>query len=37
MAYLLFGEKLDGVSIAGMLLAAGGVVLANKGAPKATG
>jgi drug/metabolite transporter (DMT)-like permease len=34
MAYLLFGEKLDAVSIAGMLLAAGGVVLANKGAPK---
>jgi drug/metabolite transporter (DMT)-like permease len=34
MAYLLFGEKLDAVSIAGMLLAAAGVVLANKGAAK---
>jgi drug/metabolite transporter (DMT)-like permease len=34
MACLLFGEKLDAVSIAGMLLAAAGVVLANKGAAK---
>jgi len=34
MAYLLFGEKLDAVSIAGMLLAAAGVVLANRGAAK---
>jgi drug/metabolite transporter (DMT)-like permease len=34
MAYFLFGERLDAVSIAGMLLAAAGVVLANKGAAK---
>jgi len=34
MAYVLFGEKLDAVSIAGMLLAAAGVILANKGAAK---
>jgi drug/metabolite transporter (DMT)-like permease len=34
MAYLLFGEKLDAVSVGGMVLAAAGVVLANKGAAK---
>jgi drug/metabolite transporter (DMT)-like permease len=34
MAYVLFGEKLDAVSIAGMVLAAAGVVLANRGAAK---
>lgn len=31
MAFLLFGEKLDAVSIAGMLVCAVGVVLANRG------
>lgn len=34
MAYLLFGEKLDALSIAGMVLAAAGVVLANRAAAK---
>jgi drug/metabolite transporter (DMT)-like permease len=34
MAYVLFGEKLDALSIAGMVLAAAGVVLANRGAAK---
>jgi drug/metabolite transporter (DMT)-like permease len=34
MAYILFGEKLDALSIAGMVLAAAGVVLANRGAAK---
>ncbi len=34
MAYFLFGERLDALSIAGMVLAAAGVVLANKGAAK---
>ena len=33
-AFLLFGERLDGVSIFGMVLCAGGVVLANRGAVK---
>ena len=32
LAYLLFGEKLDAISIGGMLLCAVGVVLANRGA-----
>ena len=32
MAYLLFGEKLDPLSIAGMVVCAGGVVLVNRGA-----
>ncbi len=32
MAYLLFGEKLDALSIAGMLICAAGVVLVNRGA-----
>jgi len=32
LAYLLFGEKLDALSIAGMLVCAVGVVLANRGA-----
>jgi drug/metabolite transporter (DMT)-like permease len=36
MAYVLFGEKLDALSIAGMVLAAAGVVLANRGAAKAS-
>jgi drug/metabolite transporter (DMT)-like permease len=31
MAYLLFGEKLDVLSVAGMLVCALGVVLANRG------
>jgi drug/metabolite transporter (DMT)-like permease len=31
-AYLLFGERLDALSILGMLICAGGVVLANRGA-----
>jgi drug/metabolite transporter (DMT)-like permease len=34
-AYGLFGEKLDALSVAGMLVCAGGVVLANRGAAKA--
>jgi len=33
-AYLLFGERLDSVSILGMAICAGGVVLANRGAAK---
>jgi len=33
-AFLLFGERLDGVSIFGMAICAGGVVLANRGAVK---
>lgn len=32
LAFILFGEKLDAVSIAGMLVCAVGVVLANRGA-----
>jgi drug/metabolite transporter (DMT)-like permease len=31
-AFLLFGERLDAVSIFGMAICAGGVVLANRGA-----
>jgi len=31
-AYLLFGERLDAISILGMVICAGGVVLANRGA-----
>jgi drug/metabolite transporter (DMT)-like permease len=31
MAYLLFGEKLDALSIAGMVICAAGVVIVNKG------
>jgi drug/metabolite transporter (DMT)-like permease len=34
MAYLLFGEKLDAISIGGMLICAVGVVLANRGSAK---
>ena len=34
LAFLLFGEKLDALSIAGMVVCAAGVVLANRGAPK---
>jgi len=34
-AYLLFGERLDAVSILGMVICAGGVVLANRGARQA--
>ena len=37
MAYILFGEKLDALSIAGMVLAAAGVVLANRGVSEAGG
>jgi drug/metabolite transporter (DMT)-like permease len=33
-AYILFGERLDAISILGMLICAGGVVLANRGARK---
>jgi drug/metabolite transporter (DMT)-like permease len=33
-AYGLFGEKLDALSVAGMLVCAAGVVLANRGAMK---
>ena len=33
MAYGLFGEKLDALSIAGMVVCAAGVVLVNRGAP----
>jgi len=33
-AYLLFGERLDAVSIAGMVVCAVGVVLANRGGAK---
>ena len=32
MAYILFGEKLDAVSIAGMVICAAGVLLVNRGA-----
>jgi drug/metabolite transporter (DMT)-like permease len=31
MAYLLFGEKLDALSIAGMVICAAGVVIVNRG------
>jgi drug/metabolite transporter (DMT)-like permease len=34
-AYLLFGERLDAISILGMVICAGGVVLANRGARQA--
>jgi drug/metabolite transporter (DMT)-like permease len=34
MAYVLFGEKLDHVSVAGMVICAIGVVLANRGAAR---
>ena len=33
-AFILFGERLDALSIAGMVICAGGVVLANRGAAK---
>jgi drug/metabolite transporter (DMT)-like permease len=33
-AFILFGERLDAISIAGMIVCAGGVVLANRGAAK---
>jgi drug/metabolite transporter (DMT)-like permease len=33
-AYLLFGERLDSVSVVGMVICAGGVVLANRGAAR---
>jgi drug/metabolite transporter (DMT)-like permease len=32
MAYLLFGEKLDALSVAGMVVCAAGVVIVNRGA-----
>jgi drug/metabolite transporter (DMT)-like permease len=35
LAYLLFGEKLDALSVVGMVVCAIGVVLANRGAPPA--
>ena len=31
LAFMLFGEKLDALSIAGMVVCAAGVVLANRG------
>ena len=31
IVYALFGEKLDAVSIAGMVICAAGVVIVNKG------
>ena len=34
LAFLLFGERLDILSITGMVICAGGVVLANRGAAK---
>jgi drug/metabolite transporter (DMT)-like permease len=34
MAYVLFGEKLDHVSVLGMVVCAVGVVLANRGAAR---
>jgi drug/metabolite transporter (DMT)-like permease len=37
MAYLLFGERLDQVSVFGMVVCAVGVVLANRGAAKPAG
>jgi drug/metabolite transporter (DMT)-like permease len=36
-AYVLFGERLDAMSVVGMLVCAAGVVLANRGAAKAGG
>jgi len=37
MAFILFGEKLDALSIAGMVVCAAGVFLVNRGArPAAT-
>lgn len=33
LAYLLFGEKLDAISIAGMAVCAAGVFIVNRGAP----
>jgi len=33
-AFFLFGERLDAISIPGMVICAGGVVLANRGAAK---
>ena len=33
-AFILFGERLDGLSIVGMVICAAGVVLANRGAAK---
>jgi drug/metabolite transporter (DMT)-like permease len=34
LAFMLFGEKLDALSIVGMVVCAAGVVLANRSAPK---
>jgi drug/metabolite transporter (DMT)-like permease len=34
LAFLLFGERLDSVSVVGMVICAGGVVLANRGAAR---
>ena len=36
-AFLLFGERLDGISIVGMVICAAGVVLANQGASQPRG
>ncbi|MGB9054785.1 MAG: EamA/RhaT family transporter, partial [Pseudolabrys sp.] len=33
-AYYLFGERLDALSILGMIVCAGGVLLANRGSAK---
>jgi multidrug transporter EmrE-like cation transporter len=35
LAYTLFGEKLDALSVVGMVVCAVGVVLVNRGAAKA--
>ena len=34
LAYILFGERLDALSILGMVVCAGGVVLVNRGAAR---
>ncbi len=34
LAYILFGEKLDALSIAGMVVCAAGVVIVNRGAQR---
>jgi drug/metabolite transporter (DMT)-like permease len=35
-AYILFDERLDSISILGMVVCAGGVVLVNRGAARPT-
>jgi drug/metabolite transporter (DMT)-like permease len=36
MAYVLFGERLDAIAIAGMIACAAAVLLVNRGAPAKT-